>query len=198
MSLFSRDNRRLQRLFPSTGRTVPAPGELSESINLIHEYPGRIWESLASAQIPIGPALTPTGTVIDLRAPGNFGALGPLNEDGDYVEIVAGDISHDSATVRNVQLALFSPNNQNIFIARWINFATVLGLGVSGFEPLFGQASFALAVAANTTRILPPWPLFVPPLFQLRVFGDTAAIAYTITVSIVARIHPLSERPIAL
>lgn len=188
MARFSRDNRRLQRLFPSSGTETPVPNEVTDTVFLTHEFPGRPWERLRTAQLVTNTALTPDANVIDLSSPGNF----EDNQDGDWVEIIFGDISHDSVTSRAIQIIMQGPNGQNVFLARWDGFISVFTPAqVSGFEPLFVGSG-----GTQTSIRSPVRPIVVPSGWRLRVLGDTAAAPYTITLVVAFCMHPLPERPL--
>lgn len=108
-----------------------------------------------------------------------------------YVEIIAMDVSHDSATARIVQMLLRSPEAQNVFVARWTNMAAVLAAGQpSGFEPVLARPT----AGAGSDRLLPGHPLVIPPGWNLQMSGNTAGAAYSIFVSIAYIAHPISER----
>src|SRR5262249_10270957 len=114
MAQFSRIAKGLQSLFPSSGTDIHSPGELTESVSLVHEFPGRAWawEAIVSQQLVVGPSVTPSGSLLAAAK-------------DEWVEVLWGDISHDSATARIIQLAMFMPPGFNSFLGRWTNFASV-------------------------------------------------------------------------
>lgn len=193
MSRFSRAHPTLQDVFPSSGREQPRPNEVSEFVQLVHPFPGRGFSYLdtkvtglntATALAPSRDFSLQPGEVLDL----DVVAQRRLDR---YTEIVGGDISHDSATARLVQLFLISQSGIAFAIARWAAFATIAVAGsASGFEPLF------LATASAGERLNPTRPVIIPPGYRLRVVGDTAAAAYQITLTAHYVVHPFAEGPI--
>lgn len=186
----------LQRLFPSSGTLVVQPREVSETVSLVHPWPGRAEGMLGAkaVQLAAGPALTPSATFFSNSFGVGVGSGGILAE--DWVEIFVGDVSHDSATSRSVQLSLVSPGPAAFvtFLARWSGFQSVRANGVpSGFEPMFGTRAIN---AAGTDVHTAPRPIVLPVGWGLRVDGDTAAANYTITLSMGFRIHTAHESPL--
>ncbi len=195
MGRFTRRLRGLQSLFPSSDAVATQPSELSEHVNLVHPWPGRGigLENVRLSELLSAPSVTPS------RAFNPATDFGANVQAGEWIEIIAGDVSHDSVTARVVQLFLRSPNNINVIVARWTGFLSGLTNGqASGFEPLFGQRQMEPAVAVSSDVHLPPWPLIVPPGWSLLFQGDTAGAVWTITVNLVFAVHALVESPIAL
>jgi hypothetical protein len=183
MALFNRLGKGLQTLFPSSGTEPHMPTELGETVSPVFEYPGRAWaiESITSNQFVSASVLTPT---LDAITAGK----------DEWVELLWADISHDSATARSVQLALVMPPGFITFLGRWTNFLSVATPGQpSAFEPIFASPTEA---TAGGERVCPQRPLFVPPLGILRIFGNTAAAAYALTLSAIFCRHPYVQRPV--
>jgi len=138
-------------------------------------------EQITSTQVVAGPALTPT-----------LDAISALKD--EWVELMWADVSHDSATARNLQLSLVMPPGFITFLGRWTNMLAILTPGQpSAFEPVFAAPTEA---TAGGERVCPQRPLFVPPLGILRVFGNTAGAAYSITLSMILVRHPYVQRPV--
>lgn len=186
---FARPNRFLQKLFPSSDKTTPVPSELSGTVNLVHPYPGRALEAMESVVLTSNTAVTPDAALIDMTVPGFLGKAG----EGDWIELIAADIGHDSATSRVVTLFYQTPQNTEVIIGRWDSFANsgaVLAGAVSGFEPVFLSSGGPQANIRAPLR-----PIVVPQGWRLRVRGDTAAVAYTITVHGALIVHSQSDVP---
>lgn len=184
MARFTRLFKGLQSLLPSSGSERHLPDELAHTITPVMEIPGRApgLEQIVTGQPSSVAALTPTLDIV---------AASPE----EWVEVLYADVSHDSVTARNLQLALFSgpAPGFNTFLGRWTNFLTSLTAGQpSGFEPIFGTPTEA---TAGGERVCPQRPILVPPNGVLRMLGNTAAAAYTITVSVVIVRHPFPDRP---
>src|SRR5262245_18058676 len=134
-------------------------------------------------------AVTPDAALIDMTVPGFLGKAG----EGDWIELIAADIGHDSATSRVVTLFYQTPQNTEVIIGRWDSFANsgaVLAGAVSGFEPVFLSSGGPQANIRAPLR-----PIVVPQGWRLRVRGDTAAVAYTITVHGSLIVHSQSDVP---
>jgi hypothetical protein len=184
VALFSRRIPFLQDLFPSSGRDVPVPNEVSDIVHLVHPWPGRsrgLFES-ATIQASSASAVTPVLNV-NLAAP------------NQYIEVVYMDVSHDSATARAITMFLRDPRTGAAIltaIARWAGMTSVLTAGVAGgFQPVIVGS----VANGQSDALTPPRPLIVPPGCELQLNGDTAAAAYAITVSMVRIFHPLHEEP---
>ncbi len=195
MSGFSKRIPFLQDLFPASGTQAAQPAELGETVSLIHEWPGRA-ESLLGMradQIVSTSVVTPSMTLFA----NSFG--GKLLR--DWVEIIEGDISHNSATARTIQFFLQSPGPGafNTALARWTSMVSVLGAAQpSGFEPIFGVRTVIPAAAPAADWHPLRRPLIIPPGWALLITGDTAAAAYAITFSAVSRAHTPHERPVTI
>jgi len=185
----------LQRLFASSGTAVTQPDELSPTVSLVHEYPGRgaALTRVKTIQVVSTAALTPS-LVVSLTVPaGGLGIDGPRFF--DYAEVIAGDLSHDSATVRNISLFLQDPVGFNTCIGRWTNMAAVLAPGQpSGFEPIFTGAGIASQLVVAAERLTVTRPLIVPGNWNLAFLGNTAGANYSINVSLVCIGHPSVEK----
>ncbi len=186
MSLFARRVPFLESIFPSSGRGVPQPNEVTDVVHLVHPWPGR---TLSLAETPTfiqetgAAALTP--------------ALLFLQPSGGEIwdEVLYMDISHDSATVRTLQLGVRNNLGQTAMIGRWSNMPSALTAGLGGFVPVFGSPSVA-APAAATVWVSPPRPIVIPSNMQLVVFGDTAPAAYSITGSAHIVFHSMHDVPL--
>lgn len=189
MSLFSRRIPGLQALFPSSGQEVASPNEVTELVHLVHSWPGAAEGFLRaqSLQATSNSTLNPTITVL---APTQT-ALPQSTE--EYFEVLAVDISHDSATVRN--LTVFLRNELTLLntqVARFSAMTSVQAAGApGGFMPLFGVGFFAGAQDAIFARK----PFHIPPRYSLLIVGDAAGINYSITVSAVVIRHSIHETP---
>lgn len=181
MTSFARRVLGLQEVFPSSGLGVAQPGEVSDTVSLVHRWPSAkaALDRIERVQFSSAPALTPDVTAFTVPQ-------------GRWSELLFGDLAHSSATNRIIQMVL-TIANQNFFIGRWTGMASVLTVGQpSGFEPLVaGASSYSSALASD--RILPPWPLVIPPGAALRFLGDTAAAPWAIDVGLVFISHPLAE-----
>lgn len=185
MSLFSRRVPLLERLFPSSGQDVATPNEVSDVVHLVHPWPGRALSLLSVDQTQIAGAsvVTPVLTAL-IAAP------------DEWIEVIAGDISHDSATARVVQAFLFHDVlARQTAIALWSLLDTAFST-LGGFAPLFGHS--AGNFGAGKVVKSPPWPLIIPPGCSLRFTGDTAAAAYALTFSGFFVRHPVHAEPLAL
>jgi len=176
----------LQALFPSSGADVSTPNELTDVVHLVHPWPGRTLGLLSANVVQVGPstpALTPA-----------LVALTTL--ESEWVELLYGDISHDSAAATNVQARLRKTGTgMSTFIARWTVMDTALST-LGGFEPLFGQPAGAFGAGKTVNRM--PWPLIIPPLFELIFDGQTQAANYSLTFSGVVVRHPIHEPAVGL
>ena len=178
MTGFSRRVVGLQEVFPSSGIAVAQPSEVSESVSLVHRWPSAkaSLDRVERGVFVSASALTPALNVL-------------IVPQGRWMEILFGDVSHDSATNRAIQM-LVQVAGQNFFLGRWTTFSSVLAaLGPSGFEPLFSSA----VASQSGDRILPTWPLVLPPGSILQFVGDTAVAPWAITVGVVLVSHPLAE-----
>jgi len=129
-----------------------------------------------------------------LSAQTGFGASSSLDQDR-YFEVLAGDVSHDSASARNIQLALRSPDNFYTFIGRWTAILSGLIPGQpSGYEPIFGSYLATSLVAAERMPLVQR-SIILPPAWQLAFLGNTAGAAYAINISLLTIVHPLAELP---
>jgi len=183
MSEFSRPLRGLQDLFPSSARESAQPHTLSEVVNLVHPYPGKLWEQVVSFQQVSANVVTPS-------------VLVATSLQGRYGEIIAIDVSHDSATARNLQFRILSPTGQNIFVARVTGMVSALTPGQpSGFQPMIGLYH-SLGVAGVDISLFPGRNIVIPSGYTLFCDGNTAAAAYTITASILVINHFLSDVPL--
>jgi len=180
---FTRLVKGLQALLPSSGTESHSVTELASTVTPVMRFPGRavaLSERIRTVQTASIAALTPT-----------LDAITATFE--EWIELLAGDISHDSATARNVQLELVDPVGFITFCGAWRNFITAQTPGQpSGFEPVFGHGGFTAA----SDRLNPQRPLIVPPGWILRFVGNTAGANYTLSVSLVAVRHPFPEDPI--
>lgn len=185
MSLFSRRIPLLERLFPSSGQEVAGPNEVSDVVHLVHPWPGRALSLLTVDQVQVASSSVVTPTLVALSAAAD-----------EWIEVIAGDISHDSATARIVQATLFHDVLlRQTFIALWSLLDTAFST-LGGFQPIFGYSAGTFA-AGKVVRTM-PWPLIVPPSTSLRFVGDTAGAAYALTFSGFVVRHPVHAEPLAL
>jgi hypothetical protein len=185
VSLFARRLPFLERLFPSSGREVAVPNEVTDAVHLVHPWPGRALGFLTVDQIQISSSSVVTPTLVALSAAAD-----------EWIEVIAGDISHDSATARIVQATLFHDVLlRQTFIALWSLLDTAFST-LGGFAPLFGHS--AGTFAAGKVVKSPPWPLIIPPSTSLRFVGDTAGAAYALTFSGFVIRHPIHAEPVAI
>lgn len=195
MAEFARIIRTLQRLFPQSGTGGHKITELSGSVVPTFEFPPRIVSierergTIFNSSLALTPLLF-IGVQEQQTEPTLIGGVVSTRTQGEYyAEITGGDISHDSATPRNLQLHLRSPDNQTFFFARWLGIEAVLAAGKpSGFEPIFGAPG-------TLDRINASRPVLIPPGWQLVLSADAAAAAYVVTVALRFIVHPLSEAP---
>jgi len=183
VSLFARRIPLLQDLFPSSGADVPGPNEVSDVVHLVHPWPGRALGLLTcnTLQVASGASVTPVLTALT-AAP------------DEWIELIAGDVSHDSAAATNIQ-ARIRKQSLSTFVGRWTVMDTALST-LGGFEPLFGNSAGAYGAGKVVVRL--PWPLILPPDFQLIFDGQTQGVAYTITASLVLMRHKVHEGPVAI
>ncbi len=184
MSLFTRRIPLLERLFPSSGREVAGPLEVTDVVHLMHPWPGRTLGLLTCEQQQIvgASALTPTVSILEASAE-------------EWIEVLYGDISHNSATSRNLQLAIFNlVVSRNTFIGRWRNQTDVWTANApGGFQPLFNMS--APGPLNEGLWLSPPRPLVIPPRYRLDLLGDTAGVAYALTAAVVFVRHLLHDPP---
>jgi hypothetical protein len=179
----------LQSLFPSSGAEGSAqPNEVTETVHLVHPWPGRAISLQPGAVQFVQRAGVASVTPADV-------IVSPSGGQEFWDEIIAMDLSHDSATARTIQLAMRNNVGQSTFIGRWSNQPSVLAAGLGGFIPVFGHPALG-APAAATVWVSPSRPLVVPAGLQLVVFGDTAGAPYTITMSMYFIQHLLHDPPL--
>lgn len=203
MAGFARLIKTLQLVFPSSGTETHSVDDLGETVVPVLDFPpssisierARLFQDNAPAVVTpqlnlglSGNTSPATHKPDELRA-----STAPFISSFDhYVEILAMDVSHDSATARGVQLLLRSPQNLNVFVARWTNMLAVLTPGQpSGFEPVLTHPTVATAGSDART---PSVPLCIPPGWVLQVLGNTAGAGYSVFVSLSYIAHPLAER----
>jgi hypothetical protein len=151
----------------------------------VHPWPGRALGLLTVASLQSAGAAALTPTLVALSAAAD-----------EWIEVLAGDISHDSATAVNVQARLFNTVLLlSTFIARWTVMDTALST-LGGFQPLFGNP--AGAFGAGKTLQAMQRPLIIPPSYDLRFDGQTAGVAYTLTASLVLVRHKVHDNPVSL
>jgi len=182
---FARAPRGLQTLFPASSPSPHAPDNLVDEVQLVTVWPGKApsFERIERVQAVSASVVTPTLTALTAG-------------DEEWIEILYGDLSHDSATARTLQMRL-NLAAQNFFVARWTNMLTAYTIGqISGFEPLF--AGPGTPSGASQERLQPRTPLYLGPDTALVVGGDTAAAAYAITLALLFVRHPFPEAPLLL
>lgn len=205
MAEFSRRIRTLQTVFPTSGTRVHEPNSLGDTVTPVYAFPPAA-DALERIRTPAAvstPALTP-GMVFGFQDNGEIsvnpnGVVGTVAGDNVYTEILWGDISHDSATIRAIQFFMQTRGSPviNTAIARWESFAQIRTSGQpSGFFPIFVDSIERQSTVAGDHYVLAPHrPLILPPGWKILVVGDTAGAVWSITIQMVVIVHPLAEPP---
>jgi len=187
VSGFARIAKGLQTLFPASGASPHAPSQVRDEVNLIHEFPGRVWqweriERIAAVTTPS--SLTGLLTILTAGVE-------------EWVEILQASVSHDSVTSRNVEVGITFPGTIGAtFVAKLFGMASAATPGQpSANEPLFGVPDSSGATLSD--RVLPQRPLFLFPGSTLIIQSNpAAAAAFAFTVAVLFIRHPFPEVPL--
>jgi len=183
----------LQRLFPSSGRAVARPQELSEIVQLVHPFPSQAADLQRAQRFQFVSTNSVVPTLVIAPAPGLDPAAGTPSADSEsFDEWIYGDVTHNSAagTAARIDIALRDVVGgiTRVGLYQW----DAQTAGNAQFIPLFPiGVQFAGAFNAPMIR-----PLLVPPGWTVFAIGNTQAVAYQFTLNVVIVRRPLADIPL--
>jgi len=173
---FAKIKRGLQALFPSSGTVVHDVSELRSDIQLVHPFPSQAADLETSSRQSFTSAAALSPVIASI----------PAQPQETYDDLIIGHVGHSFAGMSRVRVNLVDPAGGAIVMG-----IVAFDSTVEGFVPLF-----ATTQPGNPAAMSPVRPILVPPGWSIQAFGQTQAVAYTITLAFMAIRRPLADVPL--